>query len=212
MSTEIFPGPTDLPGVTFNIKRTPQFQTRIQVAISGAETRIADWSFPRYSYELQFEFLRNNATYQELQRLSAFFLARRGSFDSWLFDDVDDNTVTGQAIGIGDGATFDFPLVRSYGAPGHPAWLDTIGAPNVVSAVYLDGVVQTVTTDYTVSVWGDATPGVISFVSAPGGSVVITADFTFYWPCRFVDDLLDFEKFMSFLWKAQKVKFMTIKV
>lgn len=210
MSSFIFPTAAQLIGITYNVKRTPTFQSRIQVAISGMETRIADWSFPRYAYELEFEFLRTDAVYQELQWLAAFYLSRQGSFDSFLFLDVDDDSATHAPLGTGDDVATFFQLARPYGATGQPAWTDPIYAPIVVTAVYVDNVVQD-PADYTVHFWGSATPGQIEFVSPPAATLVVSADFTFVWPCRFADDTLELTKFMSQLWLAKKVSFLTIK-
>jgi uncharacterized protein (TIGR02217 family) len=213
MSTAVYPTNTQLPGVTYTVKRTPQVQSRIQISISGKETRISDWSYPRYNYELQYEFLRTAAAFQELQRLGAFYVARLGPFDSFLFNDVDDNGVTGQVIGTGDGVATSFQLVRTYGPSGTVA-VEPIFAPNVVSAVKVNGVLQTVDVDYGVGNWENGvTPnGTLAFFSgAPADGAVITADFTFYWPCRFSDDTLDLEKFMNGLWQAKSVKFMSLK-
>jgi len=208
MSSELYPA---LPGLGFSVKRTPRFQSRVQQSVSGKEVRLADWTTPRYEYELTYEILREHGTFHELKRLAAFWLNRQGSFDTFLFDDVDDNTVTGQAIATADGVTQNYQLIRSFGAAGHTAWLDPVLAPNTVSAVYFDGVAQPVGVVWGVFTWGTDLPGVLTFASAPSAGVVITADFTFYWPCRFMEDTMEFEKFMDKMWSAKKVSFITVK-
>jgi uncharacterized protein (TIGR02217 family) len=214
VSTAVFPSASAIPGVTFNVKRTPTFQNRTVIAISGRETRIAEWSLPRYSYELVFEFLRTEAVFQELQQLAAFYLNRQGGFDSFLFDDVDDDSATAQLIGTGDGSTVQFQLSRAYGKPGQPLWVDPIYAPIAVTALTVAGVTKVQGTDYGVGTWqnGVTPPGTVNFLTgAPAVGAPILATFTYYWPCRFAGDTLDFTKFMKTLWLAQKVGFMTIK-
>ncbi len=111
MSSEIFPS---VAGLEYPVVRTPIFSTLAQASASGMETRAALQLYPRWQWTLSFNFLRDDAN-NEFRTLLAFFLARQGAFDSFLFDDVDDNAVTGQAIGIGDGSTTVFQLVRSFG-------------------------------------------------------------------------------------------------
>jgi hypothetical protein len=51
----------------------------------------------------------------------------------------------------------------------------------------------------------------VTFVTAPGAGVSITADFTYYWPCRFDGDTLPFNKFMSSLYAGKKLSFKSVK-
>jgi uncharacterized protein (TIGR02217 family) len=206
MSTSVFP---TLAGLGWSVMRREMWKTRNQEAISGKETRIADWSYPRHQWSLGFDFLRQGAlsgtTYAEFAQLAGFFNLRQGSFDSFLYADADDNAATGQGIGTGDGATTSFALVRSFGG-----FVEPILAPNVVSHVYLNGVAQS-GGSYTVSAWGTSSPGTLTFTTAPGSGVAITADFSFYFPCRFTADQMDFEKFMAALYAAKKVAFVSLK-
>ncbi|HEV8015213.1 MAG TPA: DUF2460 domain-containing protein [Stellaceae bacterium] len=206
MSTSVFP---TLVGLGWSATRREIWKTRSQEAISGKETRIADWSYPRHQWTLGFDFLRQGAlsgtAYSEFAQLAGFFDLRQGMFDSFLYADPDDNAVTAQAIATGDGATTGFPLVRGFGG-----FVEPILAPNVVSHVYLGGVVQS-PSSYSVSAWGATTPGLITFTAAPGSGVAISADFSFYFPCRFAADQMDFEKFMASLYAAKKVMFQSIK-
>ena len=204
MSNAVFP---TLAGLGFSIKRTPQFKTRKQVSISGKETAIADMAYPRWQWELTFNVLRQGArgqsTFTEMSDLVGFYNERQGGFDTFLYADQDDNSVTGQSIGTGDGSTTAFQLVRSFGG-----FVEPVLAPNAVSAVYLNGVKQT--SGYTVSSWGATSPGVVTFTGAPGSGVAVSADFTYYFPCRFIEDSLQLEKFMAALYAVKSVKFMSV--
>lgn len=206
MSTSVFP---TLAGLGWSVTRREIWKTRSQEAISGKETRIADWSYPRHQWALGFDFLRQGAlsgtAYSEFAQLAGFFDLRQGMFDSFLYADADDNAVTGQAIATGDGATTAFAFVRSFGGFAEP-----ILAPNVVSHVYLNGVAQS-PGGYTVNGWGSASPGTLVFGTPPGSGVAITADFSFYFPCRFAADQMDFEKFMAALYSAKKISFVSLK-
>jgi uncharacterized protein (TIGR02217 family) len=198
MSTDVFPS---LPGLGWNVTRTEVWKTRVQEAVSGKEVRIADWTYPRHQWELTYEFLRGAPAHAELQALMGFFNLRRGRFDSWLYQDADDNAAVGQSLGQGDGATAAFQLLRAMGG-----FIEPIVAPNAVAALRIGGVTQA-SNAYTV----DAASGRVTLNSAPGAGVSVTADFTYYFRCRFLEDGMDFEKFMSQLWQAKSVKFVSLK-
>jgi hypothetical protein len=56
-------------------------------------------------------------------------------------------------------------------------------------------------------------PGILSFNNGggPGPGVVVTADFTYFWPCRFVADECQFEKFNATMYMVKKLAWMSIK-
>lgn len=202
MSNAVFPV---LPGLTFDNKRTPVWSSKTHQSISGKEQRAAYWSYPRWKYSLSFEVLRADAAYQELQTLVAFFLARQGSFDSFLYLDPSDNSVTGQSLGLGDGAATGFQLVRTFSAGGS-SFVEPMQAINGAPVIRVAGVVKTAGTDYSVSV-----SGLVTFAVAPVVGAAITADFSYYFRCRFTADELEFNQFMYQLWEAQTVEFESLK-
>jgi uncharacterized protein (TIGR02217 family) len=204
MSTVILPS---LAGLGFDVTRTPVWDTTVQQAISGKETRIARQTYPRWKWELTYSVLRSGASYGELQQLAGLFNARLGMFDTFLYTDADDNGVTAQAIGTGDGATTVFPLVRSFGG-----FVEPVLAPNLnaVFNVYLNGVVQG-SGIYSAAGWGGAVPGTVTFITPPASGVIITADFSYYWPCRMSVDSVDFTLFLSGYYKAKKFSFISVK-
>jgi uncharacterized protein (TIGR02217 family) len=205
MSTQVFPS---LPGVTFPVDRTEIWSTIPQVATSGKETRLALWSYPRHRWEFGFDVLRqgtvNGSAYTEFSQLDGFFNSRYGAFDSFLYQDTDDYSVTAQPINVGDGVTTSFQLVRTFGG-----FVEPILAPWTVSNVYLNGVNQA--SGWTVSSWGSTTPGVLTFSVAPTAGVSITATFTYYFPVRFVDDEMTFSRFMNLLYSNKKVAIISLK-
>lgn len=198
MTEPVFPS---LAGLGWSVKRSPLWKTRTQQAISGKETRLADWSYPAWQWALTFDFLRATPAAAEFQSLVGFFNQCQGAFGAFLYADADDNAVTGQALGVGDGATTVFQLARSFGG-----FIEPVLAPNVVSAVTLAGVVQTPSA-YSV----DSTTGLLTFTAAPSSGAAIAADFTYYFRCRFAEDTVDFEKFMATLYRAQKLAFVSLK-
>jgi uncharacterized protein (TIGR02217 family) len=210
MSNTQFP---DLRGLAWEYTLTPMFSTGIQQATSGREVRAAFWSAPLWKLSLTYEFLHDDAHhvdangYSELQQLVGFFLARQGSFDSFLVDLAQltrkplDSTVSGQPIGTGDGSTTSFQLVRNIGG-----YLEKIQNPAGQSAtVYVAGVRKTQGTDYTIA------NGIVSFAVPPAGGAAITADFQWLWRARFAQDELAFGNFMYLLWEAKTVELISVR-
>lgn len=198
MSNAVFPS---LIGLTYPVKKTPIWSTKIQPSTSGKETRLSFWSYPIYEFELSYDMLRSDNTNLELQQLVGFFNARRGAFDDWLFLDPDDNTATGAYIATGDGVTTSFQLARTYGGVSEP-----VRATASVSQVTKAGSVVA-SRDYSVN----ASTGVITFTTAPSAGQVLTWTGTFYWRCRFRDDQTTVEKFMANLWQNGSIAFRSIK-
>jgi hypothetical protein len=203
------PPPTPGPYATFPTLATlawsthirPKFSTLIAGHVSGRETRAQRSANPYFDLELTYEVLRPAAAYQELQAIAGFFEQASGADEPFWVAPPGLSAIAGQAIGIGDGATTAFPLVVSIGGYSGPVY-GTSG----VSAAYLNGVSQP-------SGWS-ASSGylpAITFASAPGAGVAITADFGILWLCRFAEDVQDFEEFMSMLWALRTLRLSTVR-
>lgn len=200
MSTAVFPV---LNGQGLPVERTPMWSTSVQRAVSGKRTAIAFWTYPIYKWSLTMNYLRAAAAFGELQALEGFFNNRKGAFDSFLWNDADDNAVTSQALGVGDGVKTTFQLQRTFGGFTMP-----VLAPNTVSHVKVNGVDGG---GWSVTSWGSATPGLVTLPApAPNGQSV-TADFSFYFPCEFLADDLTFSKFLAQIYSAKTVEFQSIK-
>lgn len=132
MSDAVYPV---LPGLSWPVKRTPVWNTRVQTSASGREWRLSMMNTPRYRYVLPYEFLRNEAAFAEYQTLFGFFNARRGSYDTFLFDDLGDNTVSEQPFATANGTTAQFPLVRTFGG-----FTEPIGASKGPVDLFINGV------------------------------------------------------------------------
>ena len=202
----IFPA---LPGLAWSVTKTPTFQTRIQRAVSGRELRALDYPYPLWQFALVYDFLRDNpaAGYDELRTLLGFFMLCQGAFGTFLFQDPSDSHVIGRQIGVGNASTTVFQLQRTMGAmlPGG-GFLEPITAPNIVRAIYFNGITQDPTT-YNV----DPASGLVTFGTAPSSGLTITTDFTYYFRCRFIDDKYDFENFMFRLWQLKKLTFISVR-
>lgn len=196
-----------LPGLSFPVKRSPSFQTIEHKAVAGQSTAQSPQPFPIYRYELPFEFLRADNATLEIQTLFSFYTARRGKALPFHFNDPDDNAVVGQVLGVGDGVTTDFALIRTMVNNIDPTQ-DAVAA-TVVPA--LNGVITAITGLFT-SQYG--TLYGIRFAPAPGVGVVVSASFSYNWLCRFDEDVVEFSKFQYLngkgLWESKAVKFSTV--
>lgn len=203
-----------LKGLTYPATRTPQYKTTRPQAISGKETRIARWKSPRYQWALSWALLRQGAmegtTFTEFAALEGFFEQLKGGFDSFLYEDPNDNSVTDQQIGVGTGSISAFPLVRTFGGVAIP-----ILAPNLSKSVTIK--VNGTPIDpsgYAITPWGTSDtngPGVLEFGSPPAGGALISGSFSFYFPCRFDDDTMDFDLFTRQMYAVSKTTFTSIK-
>ena len=199
--TAVFP---TLPGLAINVKRSaPIWSTAVQSATSGKEQRAAWWSSPKYTWDLTLNFLRQTGfslqtSFDEAATLSAFFTSVQGQFGTFWFPDPYNSSVTAQAIGTGTGAAGQTSQL-----------VDVNGvsvAPNGAPSLYVNGVLQTLTTNYTVSA-----TGLVTWVTAPGNGLPITWTGSFYYTCRFLLDQLDLERIVALAWKGGSLKLTTVK-
>jgi uncharacterized protein (TIGR02217 family) len=202
MSASVFPTTLALGWPSREI----EWITRKQISISNKEISIADAAAARYTWSYDIDVLRNGTVagdaWTEFATLFGFYNARSGGFDSFLYDDPDDDTVAAQAIGTGDGTTTAFQLKRTFGGV-----TDTILAPHAFTQVTVNG---TPTGAYTFTGWGTTTPGIITFTSAPGATYAIAASFTYYWPVRFVADKCKFQKFSFGRYSVKSLAFKSV--
>jgi uncharacterized protein (TIGR02217 family) len=198
MSNALFIPP---PGLKWGFTRTPIWSTSLVQAVSGREYRFANYSYPRYEYKLGFDVLRQTANYTELAYVAGFFNARQGAYDSFLFTDPDDNTVSLNAIGTGDGNNKLFQVVRTFGGYVEPVF-DFNGAPSI----FVNGSLKTLTTDYTIS-----STGLVTFVVAPPNGQVVAWTGSYYRRMRFKEDSAEFTQFMRLLWELGELKMVSVK-
>jgi uncharacterized protein (TIGR02217 family) len=194
-----------LAGQGWSVHKRPVFATLVAGHVSGREVRDALWQYPLWEFELAFDGLASDATSypglgaQSLQSLMGLFLQAQGQFGTFLYTDPTDNSVSNQTIGTGDGATTVFALVRTLGG-----FTEPVGWVSAIANIKLNGVSQP-------SGWSLTTPNTLSFTTAPGAGVVITASFAYAFQCRFLDDGQDFEQFMQNLWAVQSLKFRSVR-
>lgn len=111
----------------------PERRTQIVTLASGNEERNASWSNSRRRYDVSYGIRRAD----DLAAVVAFFEARNGRLHGFRFKDWSDHrsgapsqlvTPTDQPIGMGDGTTTFFQLVKRY-TSGPQSWTRAITNP-----------------------------------------------------------------------------------
>lgn len=196
MSQAVFPA---LAGLAWNITKSPGWNTKVQRSDGGKELRASFYSEPLWRWVLQYEVLRAATAFTELQTLMGFYNARQGMFDSFLFSDPDDNAVTAESFGTGDGVTTAFQLKRAIGG-----FAENVFDLNGTPSIYKNAVFQS--SGYTVSA-----SGLVTFASAPANGVLLTWTGGYYWRVRFDQDSAEFNKFSVALWDMKQLAFVSVK-
>lgn len=195
MTLPIFP---TLPGITWPAKRSPGFRNVVQTGLTGRRTVGRFQTAPRWSYELQVEFLRNFGGHTEFNDLLALWLQCNGSFGTFLFEDLGDNVAVNHQIGVGNGTATQFFLTRALAG-----FDERVISVNGTPTIYVNGVAF-LPSFYTID-----TSGIVTFTSAvPAGQPVAWSGY-YRWICRFDDDQLDLSQFMSNWWEVKSLKFST---
>lgn len=173
MSNVVLPA---LPGITWELDRAPSFATKRQKSVAGIEITAAFQPYSLSTWGINYEVLRAQATFTELQTLLAFFIARQGAFDSFLYTAPDDNTIVStspQSLipATGDGSNKNFQLTSLYGEP--------IYNPNGTVHVLDNGSSAGAHT---------VTNGLVSFTTAPTSGHTVTWYGAYYYRVRFSTD------------------------
>jgi uncharacterized protein (TIGR02217 family) len=172
----------------------PERRTDVVTLGSGREERNARWAHSRRRYDAGY----GAKTFDALSAVVAFFEERRGRLYGFRWRDRLDHSSaapsaavapTDQAIGVGDGATATFQLVKTYGSA-HAPYARPIVKPVAGSVrVAVNGVEAGEGTAFTC----DAATGVITFLPGhvPATGAAVTAGFLFDVPVRFATDYLE---------------------
>ena len=174
--------------IALNSEGGPVRKTEIVALVSGHEQRNAQWAHSRRSWNAGY----GVKSMADIEKVTAFFEARAGRLHAFRFRDPFDHqsapygkavTPFDQAIGEGDGAALNFPLLKTYASGG---------------ADYRRRIVKPVAGSVRVAVGGaetaaftaDDTSGAVTFAVAPPAGAVVTAGFLFDCPARFDSDAL----------------------
>jgi uncharacterized protein (TIGR02217 family) len=172
----------------------PERRTDIVSFGSGREARNARWAQSRRRYDAGY----GVKTFDALQAVVAFFEERRGQLYGFRWRDRLDccSAATGiaispldQVIGVGDGTTSAFQLIKTYGGAFAP-YARTIAKP-------VNGSVRAAVANVELAAGSaftcDVTTGVVTFLAGhiPPTGAAVTAGFNFDVPVRFDTDYLE---------------------
>ncbi|MDA3453831.1 DUF2460 domain-containing protein [Acinetobacter sp. AOR43_HL] len=204
MSDVLFP---ELPGLEWDLTKTPMFNTKIMQSVNGRELRASYQAVPKYQISMSFAFLRESKGRKELQQLEGFFLERRGSFDSFLFKMPEDNEF--QCTFIGDGVQTSFQLYKQINTTQIPLQ-HTQAEQSEDPLMWSENASKPMWSDPESQMWllqfGITTNGLLQMPIQLAAGESITISGTYYYRCRFADDEQQYTNFMSKLWKAGKVE------
>ena len=172
----------------------PERRTDVVVLGSGFEERNARWAHARRAYNAGYGI----KSIDDLHAVIAFFEERRGRLHGFRWKDHADfksaapgatPAATNQALGLGNGATAAFQLVKRYGSLYAP-YDRSIGKPVAGTVlVAVAGTLATAGLDYDL----DLTSGLVTFRAGhiPATGAAVTAGFEFDVPVRFDTDKLE---------------------
>ena len=170
----------------------PSFRTSIAASDSGAESRVARWGGSgRHVYDVSYGL----KSLDDVNYLRKFFIQRLGHAYGFRFKDFMDcisndygiatqlggiaPSDTDTMIGVGDGTTTDFQLIKEYRSEVVVRQRTITKPVEGTVVVSLDAVPQA-------SGWSvNTTTGVITFDTAPSMGVTVRAGFEFDVPVRF---------------------------
>lgn len=176
--------------ISYGAKGGPRRLTQVVSLKSGYEERNQSWQHSRRKYDAGLG-LRSMA---DLHDVLDFWEARRGQLYGFRWKDWADYksspgrspiTNADQILGAGDGTNKIFQLVKRYADAGFE-YVRPIRKPVVGTVVVAKNGVAA-PTGWTL----DSTTGLITFTTAPGAGVVVTAGYEFDVPVRFEKDELD---------------------
>ena len=179
--------------IGFGSSGGPERRTDVVLLASGHEERNTRWADSRRRYNAG----TGVRSLDDLHTLLSFFEERRGKLYGFRWRDRGDwkscppggtPDASDQGIGIGDGVTVTFQLVKTYG--GTAPYVREIAKPVAGTVlIAVDGDELTIGTDFSVN---HAT-GVVTFLAGhiPADDAVVTAGFEFDVPVRFDTDRID---------------------
>ncbi len=199
----VFP---QLAGQGWSVHKRPTFATRVASHVSGREVRVPLYAGTLYEFEVTFDALASTAQAggasalepSSLQTLLGFYLQCQGQLGTFLYVDPTDNVARGQSFAVGDGATSAFPLQRTLGA-----FTEPVSTVTQLDAAYSNGVAA--------PGCGLSGPNLLVFPAPPPAGATLSADFSYAFLCRFLDDQQDFENVASGLWTLSSLKFRSIR-
>jgi len=187
MSNEVFNFELDSPW-----EEQIDFLTLVSESEAGKEQRYQKWLKPRRTWRLKLS--SRNAT--QMSQIWRFYVARKGSYDTFLFQNPNESPVTAERFGSGDGVKSVFYLGPSV----------DIGSGDLILVDNSEAITRSVggTGDFlsfSTYTMEDSFGQLTTNAPLPSGDV-LRANYSFYYRVRFKDDNLSREAFAYQLWNA----------
>lgn len=200
MSNEVFPA---LRGLKIDVQRSLTWPTTVHQSDAGSEVRVQVQPVPKWSWTLSFDFLVHDrpAGLTELQKLVGFWMRHRGSFEPFRYLDPDDNQVTDQPIGVGNGTRTTWQLARSFGGLGAAYRFDEPITEIGTASAKVDGVPVESTL---------GSGGALTLAAAPASGAVVTASASYWWRARFAEGSLDVQQWVAGFWRTKSIELVQV--
>lgn len=193
----------------------PIFSTGVNTSVSGFETRYSRQAYPLWEFSISYERLADQTQNivpdpyyigeTQLQQVAGLFLQVNGQYGRFYYSCPEDCSRRNQGIAIGDNTTGTYTVVRTWGNDAAP-FVEPVGGVDETNplTVYIDGSPIS-SSDYSF------VDNQIILTSNLGTGAVLTMDFFFFYFCRFLEDISDYEQFVHHLWQMQSLKFRSAK-
>lgn len=167
--------------IAFNSSSILEFNTTIIKSKNGYEQRNINWN----TNKMKFNIINGIKTKAELDEVITFFRNVRGAGYGFRFKDWTDYQVDNQYLGLGDGVTKEFQLIKSYRVSDNIVYYRKITKPVISTVrVFINDIESK---DFNI----DLTTGLITLNTVPEIDSIIKANFEFDVPVRFENDIME---------------------
>lgn len=167
--------------IAFNSSSILEFNTTIIKSKNGYEQRNINWN----TNKMKFNIINGIKTKAELDEVITFFRNVRGAGYGFRFKDWTDYQAENQYIGVGNGKTKEFQLIKSYRVSDNIVYYRKITKPVISTVrVFINDIESK---DFNI----DLTTGLITLNIAPEIDSIIKANFEFDVPVRFENDIME---------------------
>ena len=167
--------------IAFNSSSILEFNTTIIKSKNGYEQRNINWN----TNKMKFNIINGIKTKAELDEVITFFRNVRGAGYGFRFKDWTDYQIDNQYLGLGDGVTKKFQLIKSYKISDNIIYYRKITKPVISSVrVFINDIESK---DFNI----DLTTGLITLNTVPEIDSIIKANFEFDVPVRFENDIME---------------------
>ena len=167
--------------IAFNSSSILEFNTTIIKSKNGYEQRNINWN----TNKMKFNIINGIKTKAELDEVITFFRNVRGAGYGFRFKDWTDYQVENQYIGVGNGKTKEFQLIKSYRVSDNIVYYRKITKPVISTVrVFINDIESK---DFNINL----TTGLITLNTVPEIDSIIKANFEFDVPVRFENDIME---------------------